>query len=83
MSPACRGHSCLFKGSRSGLWLPADCGISSLFCFASSVTKALSRDHPVYPLAWRGPARGRKLRVCGTSQQKEASRRIGYTKVAL
>ena len=56
VSPACWRRSCIFKVSRSGLSLPDDCvDISFLFSFASSVTKALSGDHPVYP--WRGAMR--------------------------
>lgn len=55
MSRTCWRRSCVFKGSRSGPQLPADCvDISFLFCLASSVTKALSGDRPVY--WWRGEA---------------------------
>lgn len=71
VSPACWRRSCIFKGSRSGLRLPADSvGILFYFCFASSVTKSLSGDRPVS--LWRGEALlgGRKLGVCGASQQK-------------
>lgn len=79
MSPACWSYSCIFKGFRLGLQLPADSiDISFLFCFASSVTKALSGDRPVYP--WRGGALlgGRKPGMLGPP-----SRCIEYTKVTL